>query len=402
MKRFMGAMTGMPVQAMVSPAASGARGDAAGAAAQGRRSPVSGSRSSQKPILIMAGGTGGHIFPGLAVAASLRERGVPVAWLGADGGMETRLVPGHGIPMHTVSVGGLRGKGLATRLFGPLRLVRAVWAAMGIVRRVDPASVLSMGGYAAGPGGLAAWLLRRPLLVHEQNRVPGVTNTWLAKMARHVMAGFADAFPPARKAEWVGNPVRADIAALPEPDARFAGRGDRLRLLVLGGSLGARTLNLRVPEAVAAMAPEVRPDILHQCGRRGEDEARQAYADAAVEARIEPFIADMAATYAWADLVVCRAGALTVAELAAAGLGAVLVPFPHAVDDHQTRNAQALVEVGAARIVQERDMDETTLGRHLAELARDRAGLRAMARAARTLARPNAANVIATRCMEAA
>ncbi len=363
------------------------------------RSPVPGPRSPQ-PILIMAGGTGGHIFPGLAVAEALRSRGVPVAWLGARGGMETTLVPKHEIPMHTVAVGGLRGKGLATRLLGPFKLMRAMWAAIGILRRVDPGSVLSMGGFAAGPGGLAAWLLRRPLLVHEQNRVPGVTNAWLAKLARKVMAGFADAFAPSLHAEWVGNPVRADIAALPAPAQRFAGRTGRLRLLVLGGSLGARALNQRVPQALASLANEARPEVRHQCGRRGEDEARAAYADAGVDARIEPFIDDMAAAYAWADLVVCRAGALTVAELAAAGLGALLVPFPHAVDDHQTRNAEALVEAGAARIVQERDMQGDTLGRHLSELLSGRDGLLAMAEAARTLARPEAAQTIAARCLE--
>lgn len=391
MKQFMG--TGTDIRN---------HGDVVGTVRSPSRSPTPGSRSPRKPVLIMAGGTGGHIFPGLAVADVLRERGMPVAWLGADGGMETRLVPEHGIVMHTVSVGGLRGKGWLTRLLGPLRLVRAVWAAMGIVRRVDPASVLSMGGYAAGPGGLAAWLLRRPLLVHEQNRVPGVTNTWLAKMACRVMAGFADAFPPARRAEWVGNPVRADIAALPAPSTRLAGRAGRPRLLVLGGSLGARTLNRRVPQALARMTDAARPEVLHQCGRRGEDEARQAYADAGVEARIEPFLDDMAAAYAWADLVVCRAGALTVAELAAAGLGAVLVPFPYAVDDHQTRNAEALVTAGAARIVQERDMDDTTLAAQLAPLLGDRATLTTMAAAARRLARPDAAATIATHCMEAA
>lgn len=384
----------------VMPAQGGATGPARHAeGATGSRAPITDSRN---PVLIMAGGTGGHIFPGLAVAEALRAQDVPVAWLGAHGGMETRLVPEHDIPVFTVAVGGLRGKGLATRLLGPLRLARAVWAAMGVLRRVEPRSVLSMGGYAAGPGGLAAWLLRCPLLVHEQNRVPGVTNTWLAKMARCVLAGFADAFPAARKAEWVGNPVRADIAGLPDPDQRFAGREGRLCVLVLGGSLGARALNQRVPEALAQQPREARPVVWHQCGRRGEDEARTAYAEAGVEARIEPFIDDMAAAYAWADLVVCRAGALTVAELGAAGLGALLVPFPYAVDDHQTRNAEALVEVGAARIVQERDMDEDTLGRHLNELIGDRANLLAMARAARTLARPNAAATIATYCLEVA
>ncbi|HET7300707.1 MAG TPA: undecaprenyldiphospho-muramoylpentapeptide beta-N-acetylglucosaminyltransferase [Oleiagrimonas sp.] len=353
-----------------------------------------------RPVLIMAGGTGGHIFPGLAVAEVLRARGVPVAWLGAHGGMETTLVPKHDIPMYTVAVGGLRGKSFATRLLGPLRLMGAVWTAIGILRRVDPRSVLSMGGYAAGPGGVAAWLMRRPLLVHEQNRIPGVTNTWLAKVARKVLAGFADAFAPKVQAEWVGNPVRADIAAMTAPQQRFAGRTGRLRLLVLGGSLGARALNLRLPEALAQLPESARPEVWHQCGKRGEAEAREAYAAVGVEARIEPFVEDMAAAYAWADLVVCRAGALTVAELCAAGLGALLVPFPHAVDDHQTRNAEAMVNVGAARIVQERDMQADTLYAHLSELLADRQHPLAMAEAARTLAKPEAAATIAARCLE--
>jgi UDP-N-acetylglucosamine--N-acetylmuramyl-(pentapeptide) pyrophosphoryl-undecaprenol N-acetylglucosamine transferase len=338
------------------------------------------------PVLIMAGGTGGHIFPGLAVADALRAQGVPVMWLGARGGLETRLVPPHGIALETVTVGGVRGKGLRTRLLAPLMLLRALFQARAALRRVRPRSVLSMGGYAAGPGGVAAWLLRRPLLVHEQNRIPGVTNTWLAKVARKVLAGFADAFAPKVQAEWVGNPVRADIAALPPPAQRFAGRTGRLRLLVLGGSLGARALNLRLPEALAQLPESARPEVWHQCGKRGEAEAREAYAALGVEARIEPFVEDMAAAYAWADLVACRAGALTVAELCAAGLGALLVPFPHAVDDHQTRNAEAMVNVGAARIVQERDMQADTLGTHLTELLVDRQRPLAMAEAARSQA----------------
>lgn len=356
----------------------------------------------KRPVLVMAGGTGGHIFPGLAVAEQLRAQGVPVAWLGARGGMETTLVPTHGIDMYTVAVRGLRGKGLKTRLLAPWMLACAVVSALGIVRRVRPRCVLSMGGYAAGPGGLAAWLLRRPLLVHEQNRVPGVTNRWLARMARKVLAGFADAFAAPRDAEWVGNPVRADIAALPMPTERFGNRDGAVRMLVLGGSLGARALNQRVPEALAQLPIEQRPDVWHQCGKRGAVEAREAYRAHRVEARVSPFIDDMAAAYAWADLVVCRAGALTVAELCAAGLGALLVPFPYAVDDHQTRNAQVMADIGAARIVQERDMQEDTLATHLRDLLVDRTRLAAMAAAARTLAKPEAAQTIAARCLEVA
>jgi len=355
--------------------------------------------AEQRPVLIMAGGTGGHIFPGLAVAETLRAQGVPVAWLGAVGGMEAKVVPAHGIELHAIHVGGLRGKGWKTRLAAPVMLARALLAAFGVLRKLRPRSVLSMGGYVAGPGGLAARLLHRPLLVHEQNRVAGFTNRKLAAHARRVLAGFADALP---NAEWVGNPVRGAIAALASPAQRFAGRAGRARLLVLGGSLGARALNLALPRALALLPPERRPEVLHQCGNRGLDEAREAYAKAGVEARVVPFIEDMAGTYGWADLAVCRAGALTLAELTAAGLGAVLVPFPHAVDDHQTRNAEALVAAGAAELIQERDLNVEQLAQRLDALLADRARLLAMAAAARTLAKPDAATVIAAACLEAA
>ncbi|HEV2620506.1 MAG TPA: undecaprenyldiphospho-muramoylpentapeptide beta-N-acetylglucosaminyltransferase [Frateuria sp.] len=355
--------------------------------------------SATRPVLIMAGGTGGHIFPGLAVADVLRAQGVPVAWLGAAGGMETRVVPAHGLELHTVAVGGLRGKGWKTRLLAPLMLVRALVASLRVLRRVRPRSVLSMGGYVAGPGGVAARLTGTPLLVHEQNRVAGYTNRKLAGFAGRVLAGFADALP---NGEWVGNPVRASIAALPVPAERFAAHAGRSRLLVLGGSLGARALNLALPRALALMPSEQRPTVRHQCGARGLDETRQAYGQAGVEADVVPFIEDMAAAYGWADLAVCRAGALTIAELTAAGLGAVLVPFPHAVDDHQTGNAQALVQAGGAQLIQERDLDVENLAQRLAVLLGDRARLAAMAAAARTQAKPDAAQAIAAACLEAA
>lgn len=355
--------------------------------------------SADRPVLIMAGGTGGHIFPGLAVADVLRAQGVPVAWLGAAGGMETRVVPAQGIELHTVAVGGLRGKGLKTRLLAPLMLARALVASLAVLRRVRPRSVLSMGGYVAGPGGVAARLTGTPLLVHEQNRVAGYTNRKLAGFARRVLAGFADALP---NGEWVGNPVRASIAALPAPAGRLADRTGHPHLLVLGGSLGARALNLALPQALALMPPEQRPAVRHQCGSRGLEEARAAYAQAGVEAEVLPFIEDMAAAYGWADLAVCRAGALTIAELTAAGLGAVLVPFPHAVDDHQTGNAQALVEAGAAELIQERDLDVQKFSARLSALLADRAHLLAMAQAARLLAKPDAAQTIAAACLQAA
>jgi len=356
----------------------------------------------QAPVLIMAGGTGGHIFPGLAVAAALRARDVPVLWLGAEGGMENRIVPEHHLALKTLHVRGLRGKGLAQRIAAPWMLVRALVGAWHVLREANPRSVLSMGGYVAGPGGIAAWLQRRPLLVHEQNRIAGFTNRVLARVARKVMAGFADAFPAKLHAEWTGNPVRADIAALPAPEVRFANRAGAPRLLVLGGSLGARTLNLGLPNALSCIPAERRPEVRHQCGARHAEATRAAYARVDVEANVEPFIADMASAYAWADFVICRAGALTLAELAAAGLGSILMPFPYAVDDHQTKNAEGFVAMGAAELVQDRDFDASRFAGMLERLLRDADKRLAMANAARTLAKPDAAAVIAQRCLEVA
>ncbi|HET6906042.1 MAG TPA: UDP-N-acetylglucosamine--N-acetylmuramyl-(pentapeptide) pyrophosphoryl-undecaprenol N-acetylglucosamine transferase, partial [Rhodanobacteraceae bacterium] len=264
-------------------------------------------------------------------------------------------------------------------------------------------SVLSLGGYVAGPGGVAAWLLRKPLLVHEQNRIPGFTNRVLAKFARRVLAGFSDAFPSSTRAEWTGNPVRAQIAALPSPAQRIATReGQRASLLVLGGSLGARALNLRLPDALSLIPEEQRPRVLHQCGAAHVEATRSAYARAQVEANVVPFIEDMARAYAAADLAICRAGALTLAELAAAGLGSILVPFPYAVDDHQTRNAEGFVRAGASELVQERDFDAARFAHRLQVLLGDRERLLAMAQAARKLAKPDAAATIAQRCLEVA
>lgn len=304
------------------------------------------------PILIMAGGTGGHIFPGIAVARELERRGVPVVWLGGQVGLETTLVPQAGLPLESLAFAGVRGKGAATALLAPLRLLRAVLTARSILKRVGPRSVLSMGGYAAAPGGIAARLARIPLVVHEQNRVPGVTNRLLARLARRVLSGFAHTFADA---EWVGNPVRTEISAIDAPAQRLAGRDGALRVLVLGGSQGARSLNLLLPQVFQRRGNSLSLEIRHQCGAKHLEKTREIYATADVEVAVEPFINDMAAAYAWADLVICRAGALTLAELCAAGLPSILVPFPSAVDDHQTRNAEVLVEADAARLVAEGD-----------------------------------------------
>lgn len=341
-------------------------------------------------VVIMAGGTGGHIFPGLAVAQALRERGVRVAWLGADGGMETRLVPPHDIAIDTIAVAGVRGKGLMTLLGAPLRILRAVRDAARVLRARQPSAVVSFGGFAAGPGGIAARIAGIPLLVHEQNRAAGMTNKALAKVAKQVLVGFPQTF--ARETH-VGNPVRVQIAQVAPPEQRDFAHGGALRLLVLGGSQGARALNNAVPQAVAALGLPV--EIVHQAGERMLDDARKAYADAGVVATVEPFIADMAAAYAHADLVVCRAGALTLAELCAVGVGSVLVPFPQAVDDHQTRNAEFLVERGAAMLLPQGDDLATRLQVLLADLATDPGKRLVMATAARALARPDAAARVA-------
>lgn len=349
------------------------------------------------PVLIMAGGTGGHVFPGLAVAAELKARAVPVVWLGANGGMEADLVPRHGVEFEGIEVRGVRGKGLLGWLALPFRMWRSLRQARAVLRRRRPRSVVSFGGYAAGPGGLAAWLHRIPLLVHEQNAIAGLTNRVLARLSRQALVGFEHALP---KSTWVGNPVRAAISSLPSPESRFAGRDGPLRLLVLGGSLGARALNKVLPEVVRLLRGELAIEVRHQCGARLLEETRAAYAQAGVALQPEAFIEDMADAYAQADMVLCRAGALTLAELCAAGIGSVLVPYPHAVDDHQTVNARALVAVGAAQLLPESSLSVDTLLALLRPLLANRVACLKLAVAARTLAKPEAAASVARASME--
>jgi UDP-N-acetylglucosamine--N-acetylmuramyl-(pentapeptide) pyrophosphoryl-undecaprenol N-acetylglucosamine transferase len=353
------------------------------------------------PVLIMAGGTGGHVFPALAVANVLRDRGIAVVWLGAPGSMESRLVPANGFPIEWVRVAGIRGKGLKTWLLAPVRIIKAVAQAMGVLRRVKPRSVLGAGGYVSGPGGIAAWLLRIPLLIHEQNAIAGLTNRWLARLANQVLEAFPGSFPPGVRARAIGNPVRADIAATPPPEVRFADRDSKSRLLIFGGSQGAQRLNSVVPQALARVAPENRPWVRHQAGERGLEAARAAYAQARVDADIMPFIDDMAEALSWADLAVCRAGAMTIAELQAVGLGAIFVPLAVATDDHQTKNAEVMVKSGAARLIQERDLTPERLGETIDELLRDRAKLLAMAQAARRSRVIDAAAQLADLCVSA-
>jgi len=361
---------------------------------------MAGPSMRQRPVLIMAGGTGGHIFPGLAVARVLRARGIPVTWLGADGAMETRLVPQHDIAIDTLAISGLRGKGKLALLGAPLRVMRAIRAAGFILRERDPRAVVAFGGFASGPGGIAARLHGLPLLVHEQNRAPGLTNRILSRVARRVLSGFPGSF--AAREEVVGNPVRAEIAALPAPEQRLAGRSGPMRVLVLGGSQGARALNNAVPKALAALGDSVAIEVWHQCGEKLHGEAQQAYRDAGVEGRVDAFITDMAAAYAWADLVVCRSGASTLAELCAVGIGSVLVPFAAAVDDHQTRNAEYLVERGAAELLKQDDALATNLEGVLRALADAAERRLRMAQAARALAMPDAAERIADIILEEA
>lgn len=346
-------------------------------------------------VLIMAGGTGGHVFPGLAVARALIDAGAEVEWLGGGKGIENRLVPAAGIMLHRLPTAGLRGKGLLAKLGGALKAMRAVLQARRLLRQRQPALVVGFGGYAAGPGGLAAWLQRIPLFLHEQNAVPGTTNRLLAHRAQRVFSGFPVAIN-SREAEWLGNPVRDEIAALALPEKRFAGRKGALRILVLGGSLGAKAINECLPEALAQMAK--RPECRHQTGADHIDSVREQYALHQLEAKVEPFIDDMADALGWADLVICRAGALTVSELSCAGLGALLIPLPHAIDDHQTENARWLTRNGGGEWWPQSQLSPRTLAAYLDKLSREQCLL--WATAARSVAKPGAARQLAEACCE--
>lgn len=354
------------------------------------------------PIMIMAGGTGGHIFPGLAVAEALQRKEMPVVWLGTRRGLEAQLVPERGIDIEWINIHGFRGRGPIAWLLTPVQLVRSIWQVFGAFRRRRPQVVLGLGGFVSAPGGIAAWLTRRPLIIHEQNAVAGTANRMLAPLARQVFAAFPNSFPRNVRYTVVGNPVRAAIAAVPVPKLRFANRGNRrLRVLIVGGSQGARVFNQIVPAAMTMLESERRPEIWHQAGR-GLDEATATYAANRVEARIDAFIEDMAAAYAWADIVVARAGALTVAELEAAGLGALLVPYPHAIDDHQTRNAEHFCAAGAGIVMPETQFSAKTLAAELSRLDGDRHAVLEMAEKARAQAQTSATEQLVDACLAAA
>ncbi|SIT66792.1 UDP-N-acetylglucosamine-N-acetylmuramylpentapeptide N-acetylglucosamine transferase [Ectothiorhodosinus mongolicus] len=346
-------------------------------------------------ILVMAGGTGGHVFPGLAVAKLLRQQGHEVRWLGTATGLEARLVPAANITLHTLPVSGLRGKGLMTWLLAPWKLGVAMWAALGLLWRLKPRAVLGLGGFASGPGGLVAAALGYPLVIHEQNAIAGMTNRWLAKRADLVLQAFPGTFAPALEPVTVGNPVRTEIADLPAPEQRYAQRSGPLQILVVGGSLGALALNTIVPQALAQLPADTFV-VRHQAGERTLAQAQQAYTEAGVVAEVTAFIEDMAAAYAGADVVICRAGALTVSELAAAGVASILVPFPHAVDDHQTANAAYLTDVDAALLLPQSELSAERLAETLKSLDRDR--LQAMAVQARQQAKVDATEQVARAC----
>ncbi len=353
-----------------------------------------------RPVLIMAGGTGGHVFPALALARLLRSRSYEVVWLGTRRGLEARIVPQNNFPIEWLSVGGLRGKSVMTLLAAPFRLAHALYQALRVMRRYRPIVVVGLGGFVTGPGGVAAWLTRAPLVIHEQNAIAGFTNRRLAPLSREVLEAFPNSFDAGTRARAIGNPVRAEIFAVPAPAQRFAQRGGAIRLLVIGGSLGAMKLNATVPFAVARLAGSIDLEVRHQAGEKWIDNAKKNYADANVRADVRPFIEDMAEAYAWADLVICRAGALTISELAAAGVGAILVPFPAAVDDHQTHNAQYLVQESAAVLIHDRDVTPERLATELQRLCEGRGKLLAMAERARQLAKPNAAEELFQSCVQ--
>ena len=329
--------------------------------------PASPGGSRQRTALIMAGGTGGHIFPGLAVAQALRERGWNVRWLGAPGSMESRIVPAQGFALETIDFSGVRGKGLMTLAFLPMRLLRAFWQALAVVRRVKPDVVVGLGGYISFPGGMMAVLAGKPLVLHEQNSVAGMANKVLASVSHRIFTAFPNVFA---KGRWVGNPLRKSFTEQPAPEQRFAGRSGPLRLLVVGGSLGAKALNDIVPQALALIPADLRPVVLHQSGAAQIEALRANYAAAGVQAELTPFIDDTAQAFADADVIVCRAGASTVTEIAAVGAAAIYVPFPSAVDDHQTTNARFLVDAGGGWLLQQSQMTAQGLAEMLQNMQR--------------------------------
>ncbi len=350
---------------------------------------------SKRPVLIMAGGTGGHIFPALAVAKEIMARDIPVVWLGTKKGLEAKIIPAEGIPVKWLSVSGIRGKGKLRLLLAPFMLSWAITQALWIMISLRPRAVLGMGGFVTGPGGLAAKLTFRPVCIHEQNAIPGMTNRLLSKIARHVCEAFPQSFGQLKKTTLTGNPVRAEIVAIVKPEERLANRSKPVRLLVLGGSLGAQAINETLPKALALLPQELMPEVRHQAGARNLEAAVKSYQQAGVNISPVAFIEDMAEAYAWADLILCRAGALTLAEITATGVASILVPYPHAVDDHQTANAKYLTDENAAILLPQPELQADDLAKTLKTFITDRDKLLTMAKAARQLAIPNSAEQVA-------
>lgn len=349
-------------------------------------------------VVVMAGGTGGHVFPALAVAHYLEERGIRIHWLGTRAGIEADLVPRNGFAITYLDVSGVRGQGIGRLLAAPFKLAGSIVGAMRVMRDVEADCVIGLGGYVTGPGGVAAKLSGRKLVIHEQNAIAGFTNKMLARIADRILLAFPGAMPTSPRVEWVGNPVRADIASLPEPAQRYARHEGALRVLVLGGSQGAVALNELVPQAFSLLPETLRPVIRHQAGKKNAEKAETRYRELGVTAEILPFIDDMRAVYDWADLVICRSGALTVSEIAAAGVASLLIPFPFAVDDHQTANARFLSDAGAALLFQQSSLTADGLARELSMLLqRDR--LLGMAQKARALAKPDSTALVAAECL---
>lgn len=351
-------------------------------------------------VLIATGGTGGHVYPALAVAEELLDRGVKVSWMGTRTGMEAKIVPFKSIPLYFVSVTGLRGKGLMGWLLAPFKLTLAIAQAISIILKHKPNVVLGMGGFVSGPGGLASWLLRKPLVIHEQNTIAGMTNKMLAHFATHVAQAFPNTFQEKIHAIRVGNPIRQDIEKIPMPKERFSKREDKeIHVLVLGGSLGATALNENLPEIFKAVKNTCPISIVHQTGFKHLNSARKFYRDASIDAEVVDYIEDMPKIYSWADIIICRSGALTVSELTAAGLGALLIPYPFAVDDHQYHNAMYLVNGNAAIVVRQSEMQSNEFVKLLENLiCNGREKLLAMAESARLLSMPNAASQVADLC----
>ncbi len=354
--------------------------------------------SQPKRALVMAGGTGGHIFPGLAVAQELKARGWEVSWLGTPASMESQIVPRHGFDFKTIDFSGVRGKGLQTLLLLPWKLLKAFAQSWSVVGQVKPDVVLGFGGYVTFPGAMMAVLRGTPLILHEQNAVAGMANRWLAPIAKRIFTAFPTAFAQNKKAQWVGNPLRPEFLTHPLPEARMATRVGPLRVLVVGGSLGAKALNDAVPKALALMAPEQRPWVTHQSGAKNMDALASSYAEAGVQAKLKPFIDDMAQALADADLIICRSGASTVTEIAAVGVAAVYVPFPAAVDDHQTKNAEFLVTAGGGWLLPQSQLKPEFLAKLLLNM--ERQGIVQKANAAKSMQKTTATHELARACEE--